>query len=73
MSTGKVGGDNGVERGKLCQGTCIKDPWMKPKGIGLRVEGRGRWGGVGGGKWRQLYLNNNKIYIYIYIFFFKGS
>ena len=46
------------------QGTCIKDPdpWTKPKGD--RIEG-GRWGWVGRGKvvvgkWRQLYLNNNK-------------
>ena len=44
------------------QETCIKDPWTKPKGG--RIEG-GRWGWVGwekvvAGKWRQLYLNNNK-------------
>ena len=31
------------KKGKGCQGTCIKDPWMKPKGVGLRVGG----GGVG--------------------------
>ena len=35
---------------KDCQGTCIKDPWAKPK-----------WGRIEGGrKWRQLYLNNNE-------------
>ena len=39
-----------------------KEPMDKPKGV--RIEG-GRWGSVGqgravGGKWRQLYLNNNK-------------
>ena len=44
----------------LSQGTCIKDPWTKPKGC--RIEG-GRWGWVEQGrvrgrKWRQLYLNN---------------
>ena len=43
------------------QGTCIKDPWTKPKWG--RIEG-GRWGWVGwgkvvAGKWRQLYFNNN--------------
>ena len=52
---------NGGKKGKDCQGTCIKDPWTKPK-VG-RIEG-GRWGWVGqgkveAGKWRQLYLNNN--------------
>ena len=49
-------------KGKDRQGTCIRDTWTKPKGG--RIEG-GRWGWVGqqgvvGGKWRQLYLNNNK-------------
>ena len=44
-----------------------KDPWTEPKG--LRIEGR-RWGWVGqgravAGKWRQLYLNNNKKKIYL--------
>ena len=38
-------------------GKCIKDPWTKPKGEGLRV---GRVGGVVVGKQRQLYTNNNK-------------
>ena len=51
-----------VYKGKPLQGTCIKDPWTKPKGG--KIEG-GRWGWVGWGqvvtgKWRQLYLNNNK-------------
>ena len=54
--------DNGGKKGKGCQGMCIKDTWAKPKGG--RTEG-GRWGWVGqgkvvAGKWRQLYLNNNK-------------
>ena len=35
---------------------CIKDPWTKPKGG--RIEGGVRESG--GGKRRQLYLNNNK-------------
>ena len=57
-----MGGDNRGKKGKGCQGTCIKDPWTKSKGG--RIEG-GRWGWVGQGrvvegKWRQLYLNNNK-------------
>ena len=63
MDSNQRGGGRGItgkRMGKGYQGIFIKDPWMKPKGIGLRVEGRGRWGGVGGGKWRQLYLNNNK-------------
>ena len=43
------------------QGTSIKDTWTKPKGADLRVGGRDVWGGeCGEGKWRQLYLNNNK-------------
>ena len=28
---GKVGGDNGEKGEKGCQGTCIKNPWTKPK------------------------------------------
>ena len=50
----------GERRGRD-QGTCIKDPWIKPKGG--RID-RGR-GGIGqerveDGKWKQLYLNNNE-------------
>ena len=37
----------GQRKGKSHQGTCIKDPWTKPKGV--RIEG-GRWGGWGGGE-----------------------
>ena len=51
-------GYNGRKRGKGCQETGIKDLWRKPKG------GRNEGGGGGRvveGKWRQLYLNNNKI------------
>ena len=40
-------------------GTWIKDTWTEPK-RGRIEGGRWRWGGDGGGKWRQLYLNNNK-------------
>ena len=54
-------GDNRGKKGKSHQGTCIKDPWTKPKG--RRIEG-GRWEWVGrgkvmAGKWRQLHMNNN--------------
>ena len=41
VTRGEVGRDNGGKGEKGCQGTCIKDPWTKPKGS--RVEG-GRWG-----------------------------
>ena len=56
------GGGRRLQEKKGRQGTCIKDTWPKPKGG--RIEG-GRCGclgfrGSGGGKWRQLYLNNNK-------------
>ena len=48
-----------VGKGGESSGTCIKDTWTKPKGG--RVKGGG-WGCVGRvqGKWRQLYVNNNK-------------
>lgn len=54
-------GDNRVKKGKGCQGMPIKDPGTKPRAS--RIKG-GRWVGVGQGKvvgkWRELYLNNNK-------------
>ena len=58
-----MGKHNGRKREEGHQGTCIKDTWTKPKRG--RIEG-GRCGclglgGVVGGKWRQLYLNNKKI------------
>ena len=60
--SGKRGENNGGKNGKSHQGTCIKDTRTKPKGD--RIES-GSWGWVGwgkvvGGKWQQLYLNNNK-------------
>ena len=58
---GTGGGDNRGKTGKGCQETRIKDPWTKPK-KGRIEGGRWEWVGHGGvwGKWRQLYLNNNK-------------
>ena len=41
-----MGGDNGGKKGKGHPGTCIKDPWTKPKGVGLILgggEGRTKW------------------------------
>ena len=29
------------EKGEGLSGTCIKDTWMKPKGVGSRVESGG--------------------------------
>ena len=40
----------GEKRGRVCQGTCMKDPWPKPQGG--RIEG-GRGDGWSGGKWWQ--------------------
>ena len=34
-----MGGDIGELTGEDCQGTCIKDTWTKPKGVGSRVGG----------------------------------
>ena len=48
-------------KGEGFSGTYIKDTWTKPMGVGSRVGGGDGWdGGVVRGKWRQLYLNNNK-------------
>ena len=50
------------KKGKSHEGTCMKDPWTKPKRG--RIEGGRRWWAGRGklvvGKWRQLYLNKNK-------------
>ena len=57
-----MGGDiTGARSGRVMKDMC-KDPWTKPKGE--RIEG-GRWGWMGKGKvvmgkWKQLYLKNNK-------------
>ena len=32
--------DNGGTQGRGHKGTCIKDTWTKPKGVGSRVAGR---------------------------------
>ena len=45
VTRGEVEGDNGGQQRKGCQRTCIKDPWTKPKGVGLRVGGGDGWGG----------------------------
>ena len=54
--------NNGKKRGESHQGTSIKDPWAKPNEG--RIEGGRwewlRWQGVVGGKWKELYLKNNK-------------
>ena len=34
-----MGRNNGDERGNGHQGTCIKDIWTKPKGVGSRMGG----------------------------------
>ena len=49
VTRGKGGGDNGGQKGKGHQRTCIKDPRTKPKGA--RIEG-GRWGQWGRGEQR---------------------
>ena len=36
--------DIGGGKGKGHQGTCIKDPWTKPKSVGSRVGSRDGWG-----------------------------
>ena len=50
------------EKGEGFSGISIKDTRTKPRRDGMRG---GRWGWLGWGavvegKWRQLYLNNNK-------------
>ena len=43
-------GDNWGKKGKDYQGTYIKDPWAKPKVVGLRVGDGGGGGGESGGR-----------------------
>ena len=38
------GGDKDRKKVKGHQGTCKKDTWTKPKGVGSRVGGKGGWG-----------------------------
>ena len=46
--------------GKGFSGTTVKDTWTKPRGVGSGEGGGDGWGWREmGGKWRQLYLNNN--------------
>ena len=60
VTRGEVGGDNGG-KGRRISGTSIKDTWTKPKRDRIKVgSGDGWGGGVVEGRWRQLYLNNNK-------------
>ena len=44
-----MGKDNGAKKGNSCQGTCMKDPWTKPKRVGMRGGGGGGWAGESGG------------------------
>ena len=42
-----MGGDNGSDRGKMGKGhggTCVKDPWTKPKGGRSDGDRWGVWG-----------------------------
>ena len=54
-----MGGDH---EGEGFSGTHIKDTWTTTKGVRIKGGKWGwlRWGRVVGGKWKQLYLNNNK-------------
>ena len=47
VTRGEGEGDNGGKRGKGRQGTCIKDPWMRPK-MERSEGGRLGWGSGGG-------------------------
>ena len=47
LAVTREGKDNGVKWRKGHQGTCIKDPWTKPKRG--RIKG-GRWGWLGSGR-----------------------
>ena len=60
--------DNGEIKGKGHQGIFIKDIWTKPKRGQDRGWEVGMVGGSGGGKWRQLYLNNNKKTLFVFFF-----
>ena len=40
VTRGVVGSGNGGKVGEGFSGTCIKDTWTKPKGLGSKVGGR---------------------------------
>ena len=48
VTRGEVEGDNWGQKGEGLLGTCIKDPWTKPKGC--RIKGR-KWGWRYWGEW----------------------
>ena len=59
VTRGEKEKDNRAKKGKVRQGTCIKDPWTKTTEVGGLETECGRWGWVGqgrvmGGKWGQL-------------------
>ena len=47
--------NNEGNKGKCCQGTFIKDSWIKPNGVGLRVGGGFSWGRGRG--WEKMETN----------------
>ena len=49
VTRGELGGDNRVE-GEGLSGTCIKDTWTKPKGVGSRVGSEDGWGSGSSGE-----------------------
>ena len=58
-------GDNGQkERGSVFKEYVQRTRGQTQRGVGLRVGGEDGWVGMAegsrGGKWRQMYLNNNK-------------
>ena len=60
VTKGEVGGDNRGKGGSVFR-KCIKDTWRTLRGVGSGEGGGDGWdGGVVGGEWRQLYLDNNK-------------
>ena len=56
------------KKGKGLQGTCTEDPWTKPKGVGLRVGGRGGWGREKGWYENGDNCTSTTIIIYIYMY-----
>ena len=61
VTRGEVGEDNGGEKGEGLSRNMYKGHMDKSKtGLRWRVGSGDGWRGSGEGKWRQLYLNNNK-------------